>query len=380
MDHYADVDIRPDPEFSSNQLMSALYAKLHRALVAQNSSRIGVSFPGFDAKAPHLGTRLRLHGDMVSLTALLKSDWLAGIRDHVRQTLPTRVPEVIRHCAVRRVQVKSNPERLRRRLIRRHDIDMHEAQQRIPDNVARLVDLPFVQLQSASTGHTFKLFIENGLHKSNPISGEFKTYGLSQVATIPWFPFFACSDSVFKNQWVTCLPDFLGGMFFFAQALLRTGTYAVYDLVHCRAGSSENAATGRREMSDVHCRAGSSEIYKGKESILPCVHCRAGSSESDEGCLCAQNDVHCRAGSSESGNSAEIKAEIVHCRAGSSEIDLLCVPDGESVHCRAGCSETLPRTARCTGSVHCRAGSSENQGNGSIGDQRVHCRAGSSES
>ena len=33
MDHYVDIDVRTDPEFPAHQLMSALYAKLHRALV-----------------------------------------------------------------------------------------------------------------------------------------------------------------------------------------------------------------------------------------------------------------------------------------------------------------------------------------------------------
>ena len=37
MDHYVDIDVRPDPEFPVHQLMSALYAKLHRALVTQGS-------------------------------------------------------------------------------------------------------------------------------------------------------------------------------------------------------------------------------------------------------------------------------------------------------------------------------------------------------
>ncbi|MEO8120391.1 MAG: type I-F CRISPR-associated endoribonuclease Cas6/Csy4 [Rhodoferax sp.] len=187
MDHHVDIDVQPDPEFPAHQLMEALYAKLHRALVAQNSTRIGVSFPGFGLKGPHLGTRLRLHGNLAALSALLASDWLAAIRDHVTLTQPTRVPETAKHCAVRRVQVKSSPERLRRRLMRRHNLDAQEALQRIPDEAACLVDLPFVQLRSTSTGQSFRLFIEHGPALVNPIPGDFNAYGLSQLATIPWF-------------------------------------------------------------------------------------------------------------------------------------------------------------------------------------------------
>lgn len=187
MDHYVDIDVQPDPEFPAHQLMEALYAKLHRALVAQNSTRIGVSFPGFSLRGPHLGTRLRLHGSLAALSGLLASDWLAGMRDHVTLTQPNRVPESVKHCVVSRVQVKSSPERLRRRLMRRHDIDAQEAYNRIPDEAARSVELPFVQLRSTSTGQSFRLFIKHGPVHVNPILGEFNSYGLSLLATVPWF-------------------------------------------------------------------------------------------------------------------------------------------------------------------------------------------------
>ena len=187
MDHHVDIDVQPDPEFPVHQLMGALYAKLHRALVAQNSTRIGVSFPGFGLQVPHLGTRLRLHGNLAELSALLASDWMAGMRDHVTLTPPTRVPETAKHCVIRRVQVKSSPERLRRRLMRRHDLDEQEARQRIPDGAACLANLPFVQVRSTSTSQSFRLFIDHGPAQPNSIAGDFNAYGLSQVATIPWF-------------------------------------------------------------------------------------------------------------------------------------------------------------------------------------------------
>ena len=186
MDHYVDIDVRPDPEFAAHQLMSALYAKLHRALAAQARTRIGVSFPGVDSQAPHLGTRLSLHGDLAALSALLQSDWLAGMRDHVMLTPPMPVPPAAQNRIVKRVQVKSSPERLRRRLMRRHGFDEQEARQRIPDESARLAHLPFVQLRSTSTGQTFRLFIDHGPIQS-ALPGDFTAYGLSQGATIPWF-------------------------------------------------------------------------------------------------------------------------------------------------------------------------------------------------
>lgn len=187
MDHYVDIDVRPDPEFPAHQLMSALYAKLHRALVARQGAGIGVSFPGFDAQGTYLGTRLRLHGSLAALAGLLESDWLTGMRDHVALTPPQPVPPGAQHRVVKRVQVKSSPERLRRRLIRRHGFDEPEARERIPDQLAQLTRLPFVQLRSTSTGQAFMLFIEHSPLQSGAVAGGFNAYGLSQDATIPWF-------------------------------------------------------------------------------------------------------------------------------------------------------------------------------------------------
>lgn len=187
MDHYVNIEVGPDPEFPAHQLMSALYAKLHRALVAQKSTGIGVSFPGVDAQAPHLGTRLRLRASAAALSALLESDWLAGMRDHVALTPPALVPPAAQYRAVRRVQVKSSPVRLRRRLMRRDGIDAQQARQRIPDESARLAHLPFTQLRSTSTGQNFMLFIDHGPLQLSAVSGDFNAYGLSHGATIPWF-------------------------------------------------------------------------------------------------------------------------------------------------------------------------------------------------
>jgi CRISPR-associated endonuclease Csy4 len=190
MDHYVDIDLHPDPEINAGHLMSALYAKLHRALVHGGGSDIGVSFPGHDSKVPHLGSKLRLHGGLVALTSLMAGGWLSGMRDHIASAGPKPVPDNASYCAVRRVQAKSNPERLRRRLMRRHGVDAKEAQRRIPDSLAETVGLPYVQLRSASTDQTFRLFIDHrhpSLAAVAPGLGGFNAYGLSQTANVPWF-------------------------------------------------------------------------------------------------------------------------------------------------------------------------------------------------
>ena len=187
MNHYVDIDVRPDPEFTACQLMSALFAKVHRALVAQGETHVGVSFPGFELAPPNLGTRLRLHGDMGALSNFLASDWLMGMRDHVLLALPALVPVNADHRVVKRVQVKSSPDRLRRRLMRRHNLSEQEACQRIPDEAARFTGLPFLQIRSASTSQAFRLFIELGPLQREAVPGGFNAYGLSQGGTVPWF-------------------------------------------------------------------------------------------------------------------------------------------------------------------------------------------------
>ena len=187
MDHYVDIDVRPDPEFPAHQLMSALYSKLHRALVVRQGAGIGASFPGFDPQGTHLGTRLRLHGSLAALAELLESDWLMGMRDHVAMTSPRPVPPDAQHRVVKRVQVRSSPERLRRRLMRRKGVDELQARERIPDKLVQLTHLPFVQLRSTSTGQSFMLFIAHGPVQPGVVVGGFNAYGLSQAATIPWF-------------------------------------------------------------------------------------------------------------------------------------------------------------------------------------------------
>lgn len=186
MDHYLDLRLLPDPEFPATQLMSALFAKLHRGLDDLRRDDVGVSFPEVDA-GPTLGTRLRLHGPAEALDRLLALDWLTGMRDHLHLGTLTPVPAQVRWRQVSRVQVDSNPDRLRRRLMKRHGLNEAEARQRIPDSAAKRCTLPFVTLRSNGNGQRFHLFIRHGPLLDAPLPGTFNRYGLSTTATVPWF-------------------------------------------------------------------------------------------------------------------------------------------------------------------------------------------------
>lgn len=189
MNAYVDIHLRPDPEFPTTTLMSALFSKLHRVLASLKAENIGVSFPrhkvGVRARA--LGDLMRLHGNTDALNELMANPWLTGMRDHVLVASPAAVPADAQYRIVCRRQFKTNAERLRRRLVRRLNESPEKAREKIPDSVEQQVELPFVQLGSHTTGQRFSLFIEHGELQNEPVFGRFNSYGLSQDATVPWF-------------------------------------------------------------------------------------------------------------------------------------------------------------------------------------------------
>jgi len=188
MTHYLDIRLWPDPDFPAHFLMGALYNKLHRELVRIDSTRIGLSFPAHDEQRPSLGDHMRLHGSSSDLAALMSRPWLRGMSDHLRIGEIAEVPVDAAHRRVVRVQAKSNPERLRRRRMKRHGMDAETARAEIPDAARETLALPFVQLASQSTAQSrFPLFISHGELQTQPSPGSFNSYGLSREATVPWF-------------------------------------------------------------------------------------------------------------------------------------------------------------------------------------------------
>lgn len=187
MDAYLELQLLPDPEFPATMLMNALFAKLHRALVACGEGQIGVSFPDVERTGRGLGQRLRLHGNAANLARFNDSNWLRGMRDHLLLGDIRPVPAGASHRVVCRVQAKSSPERQRRRATRRLGLSPEAAAERIPDGAAERLNLPYLTLASQSTGQQFRLFVEHRPLQAEATPGEFSTYGLSPTTTVPWF-------------------------------------------------------------------------------------------------------------------------------------------------------------------------------------------------
>jgi CRISPR-associated endonuclease Csy4 len=184
MDHYLEIRVLPDPEFTEPLLMAALFAKLHRALGARGLGDIGVSFPEY-GKTP--GAVLRLHGSHAALNELEAGRWRAGLSDYCRCSTIAPVPAVSHWRVVSRVQVKSSPERLLRRSVRKGWLSEEQAEARLQTMETQQTTLPYLSLKSLSSGQSFRLFFRHGDLLSAPVVGRFSSYGLSAQATIPWF-------------------------------------------------------------------------------------------------------------------------------------------------------------------------------------------------
>ena len=186
MDRYIEFHLLPDPEQAPNLLMNVLYGKLHLALAELGSGDVGVSFPDAQ-KGAALGPRLRLHGTADALARLMRINWTAGMYDYVLQSSVMSVPSDAKFRSCYRVQAKSNPERLRRRMIKRHGVDAETAARKIPDSATEMLNLPYLQIKSLSSGKHFRLFLQFGPLKEEARNGVFNAYGLSREATVPWF-------------------------------------------------------------------------------------------------------------------------------------------------------------------------------------------------
>lgn len=184
MDYYQDIKVIADAETSAPVLLARLFMRLHKMMGKVAEGRIGISFPQVKKT---LGNQLRVHGSQGDLTALQQSDWLHGLHDYIACGEISAVPQDVCWRVVKRVQVKSSAERLRRRSVSKGWLTEAEAQQRISLLNEQRSDLPYVLIKSGSNGHDYPLFIEHGPVQSSPAAGRFNSYGLSGTATIPWF-------------------------------------------------------------------------------------------------------------------------------------------------------------------------------------------------
>lgn len=197
MKYYQEIKLLEQSDISPYFIWSKLYAQLHLAFVECKDKNqevsVGVSFPEyqFDTEKDfgRLGTKLRLFGkDQQSLLALDLPKWCTLLQDYLHITSIREVPHkaITGYGTFARKQVKSNPERLARRRAKKDTSISYEAALLLYKQGAMTSNLPYIQLNSLSNSHPFKLFIECKLFEKEQ-NGLFNCFGLSNTATVPLF-------------------------------------------------------------------------------------------------------------------------------------------------------------------------------------------------
>jgi len=183
MDHYLDIQLKPDAEMRENVLLNKVYTKLHKALFSLESADIGVSFPKYHLI---LGDVVRVHGSRDRLMALQGMNWLGGLSGYcdVNEIFP--VPEQAKFRTVSRIQNNMTEAKLRR-LIKRGSISHEEVKQYKAKMFSIGLDHPYLELESGSNGHKHRRYLQFGELLDAPVEGEFDQFGLSKVATVPCF-------------------------------------------------------------------------------------------------------------------------------------------------------------------------------------------------
>ncbi|MEY8198017.1 MAG: type I-F CRISPR-associated endoribonuclease Cas6/Csy4 [Colwellia sp.] len=183
MNHYIDIVLKPDAEMRENVLMNKVYTKLHKSLCDSNSNDIGISFPLWKVL---FGRVLRLHGAKERLEVFQKADWLGGLAGYCGSADILSAPENIQHRMVSRIQTTMSPAKLER-LIKRGSISESEVKAYKAKMFTKGLDNPYLELESTSNGLKYRRYICFGELKDQAVTGDFDSFGLSKVATVPWF-------------------------------------------------------------------------------------------------------------------------------------------------------------------------------------------------
>ena len=183
MKHYVDIVIKPDDEMRENILLNNVYAKLHKALFTLKTTEIAVSFPKYKVL---LGDVIRLHGSESKLSELYNTNWLGGLSGYCLVSPIQIVPDDVSYRIISRIQANMTEAKLRR-LIKRDSISETEIKQYRAKMFGMGLDNPYFELQSSSNGHKHRRYIQFGELREEAVKGEFDYFGLSRVATVPWF-------------------------------------------------------------------------------------------------------------------------------------------------------------------------------------------------
>jgi CRISPR-associated endonuclease Csy4 len=183
MDFYINITIQPDVEMPINRLLNALYTKFHKALCDLKSTTLGISFPAYKIL---LGNKMRIHGSSENLSELQRINWIGGLLGYCDVSEILSVPTDCQYRTVGRKQTTMSQSKLNR-LLKRGSITEQEIKQYRAKMFSRGLDNPYIEMDSGSSGHKHRRYLEFGELKQQPTIGQYDQFGLSKTATVPWF-------------------------------------------------------------------------------------------------------------------------------------------------------------------------------------------------
>ena len=191
--YYQDLFLQADQEVSSNFLMSKVISALHLVLVEEEhntgSINIGIAFPGYSKKKRTLGSIVRLFAHHPDILSNLSSDArLIRLDDYIQKGEIHPVPDTVQEFVqYQRIQFKENKERLVRRYAQRHQMDINQARKRYANYTNPVNNIPYVTLNSLSTGQRFNLYVDEVLPAKKTEFLAFNSYGLTKFGALPYF-------------------------------------------------------------------------------------------------------------------------------------------------------------------------------------------------
>lgn len=183
MNHHIDIKINPDAEMRENVLLNKVYTKFHKRLCDLSSINIGVSFPQYDIK---LGKTLRIHGTAQQIQEMQSTNWLGYMSGRCDVSDIFKIPDDSKYRCITRIQATMSPAKLRR-LVKRNSIRPNEIKKYRAIMFGKGLDNPYLELVSSSNGHKHRRYIQFGPLLNVHVKGEFDQFGLSKIATVPWF-------------------------------------------------------------------------------------------------------------------------------------------------------------------------------------------------
>lgn len=192
MNYYTELTLIPSTDTPTHYLWKIVLQQIHIGLVELKDESgkvpIGISFPHYNLKKFLIGNKIRLFGQTEEILESLDLNTRVNrLSDYVHVTSIKPVPNRIKgYTTFFKVQKKTYKDILVRRRSRRHNITLEQAYRDYEGFIERKIELPYINMQSCSTGQKYRLYVEKK-EIQEPLFEGFSTFGLSRTSTVPSF-------------------------------------------------------------------------------------------------------------------------------------------------------------------------------------------------